>query len=227
VTPEASLKYWSPGSISSDRPLIGFLDRYVQEGARVWDIGANVGVAAFYSAARVKSTGIVLAVESDPFLSSLLLRSVQELDEIDGKTMILTVAVSDKIGLEEFAVPVRSRASNFVIETGGCSQAGGVRFSFKVVCVTLDWILANTFAPDVVKLDIEGMEARVLTAAPNLLGKVRPVLHIEVWDSIADELTALLHKNDYVLRDGEKEGYPAVSRATWCTVAIPRERMSD
>ena len=68
------------------------------------------------------------------------------------------------------------------------------------------------------------MEARSLKAAPQLLTRVRPALHLEVGDEIADDLTTLLSDCGYVLHDGEKSDHPRVSRATWCTIATPREK---
>jgi FkbM family methyltransferase len=221
VTPEASLHYWLPHSLRCDRPLERFLRDHIEAGSRVWDIGANVGVATFFAAAVATRSGSVLAVEADPAMASLLWRSTEELGPNDAKPIILTAAVADGVGLEEFVVPVRSRAANYVLGTGGSTQAGGVRYTQKSVGLTLDWLLERTFSPSVVKMDIEGMEARALRASPKLLTEARPIFHLEVWEEAADEITSLLRNCGYVLRDGQGEGYPEVARATWCTVATP------
>lgn len=79
------------------------------------------------------------------------LRSAEILDDRDAKPTVLTVRVSDKIGAEEFAVPVRTRASNFVLATGGCSQIGGIRSTYQAVSVTLDFLLEHSLPPQISK----------------------------------------------------------------------------
>ncbi|NQT15298.1 MAG: FkbM family methyltransferase [Planctomycetes bacterium] len=226
VSPEASLKYWIPNSLNSDRVLHSFVRKHVTRGARVWDIGANVGVFTFLSAAAATDAGKVLAIEADAFMSTLLLRSTAHTPADDATPAVITAAVSDSISTAEFSVPERSRASGFLSATGGCSQTGGTRCSYTVLCITLDWLLEQFFPPSVVKMDIEGMEYRALRASPRLICEIRPILHLEVWDSISDDLTHLLRGHDYALFDGEKSGQQKpLERASWCTLAIPRESL--
>ena len=226
VTPEASLRYWLLNSLNSDVPLCAFASLYVKAGHKVWDIGANIGVFTFLSTAAVGAGGRVLAVEADPFISQLLIRSAVQLPSEDAKPEIVTAAVADTITLADFGVTNRSRASNHLLSSTGCSQTGGVRFSFKVPCITLDWLLANSFPPDFVKMDIEGVEQIALAAAPHLLNDVRPIFHLEVWDEIAVPLAKLFGDSSYLLFDGEQDlGLTKpLSTASWCTIAVPREK---
>ena len=226
VTPEASLRYWLPRSLNSDVPLCEFASRYVKAGDKVWDIGANVGVFTFLSAAAVGASGRVLSVEADPFISQLLIRSSLRLPAGDARPEIVTTAVSAANILADFAVSNRSRASNHLLSSTGCSQTGGVRFSFKVPCVTLDWLLEHTFPPDVVKIDIEGVEHIALAAAPRLLRDVRPIFHLEVWSEIAEDLGNLFHASSYLMFDGERDlGLTnPLKMPPWCTIAVPLEK---
>ena len=228
VTPEASLRYWLPRSLNSDTQLCDFAVRYVKEGRKVWDIGANVGIFTYLSAALVGSTGRVLTVEADPFISQLLIRSGLRVPAGDAHPEIVTAAVSSASGLGDFAVPNRSRASNHLLASSGCTQTGGVRFSFKVPCVTLEWLLEHSFAPEIVKMDIEGMEHEALFGAPRLLREVRPVFHLEVWSEIAPRINELLKTNAYLMFDGESDlGLTTpLSAPTWCTIAVPQEKLA-
>ena len=229
VTPEASLKFWLPNSLNADESLIEFANTFVRVGDKVWDIGANIGVFTFSAAAHAGNSGTVLSVEADPLLSTLLIKSSLLTPESDAKPLILTVAVSDAIATATFAVPRRSRASNFIVDTGGCSQTGGVRHSYPVVTTTLDWLLENSFPPDIVKMDIEGMELRALSAADNLLSRTRPVFFLEIWETIANDITRLLHAKNYVLFDGEMDRglQSPLNRASWCTLAIPNDKIAQ
>jgi len=228
VTPEASLRYWLPRSLNSDRPLCEFVRRYVHAGQKVWDIGANIGIFTFLSAASAGSGGRVLSIEADPFISQLLIRSSLGLPAGDAVPEIVTAAVSDQITLADFGVTNRSRASNHLLSSTGCTQTGGVRFSFKVPCVTLDWLLEHSFAPEIVKMDIEGVEHVALATASRLLQDVRPILHLEVWNEISGPLENLLHAHGYQFFDGENDLNltKEVTRPPWCTIAIPGEKLS-
>ncbi len=66
--------------------------------------------------------------------------------------------------------------------------------------VTLDTVLPASFAPDVVKIDIEGAELLALRGARKLLAH-QPALLIEVSDKNRDEVTALLRTHGYRLFD--------------------------
>lgn len=221
VTPEASLRYWLPSGLAADVSLLRVLGRCVRPGARIWDLGANVGVGAFYAAACAGRDGRVLAVEPDAWLCGLMARSRNARPAEDAPVQVLTAAVSDRVGLAEFAIADRSRASNYLVESGGATTAGGARTVQHSITVTCDWLLERTFVPSLVKLDVEGSEARALRGAVRLLSEARPVLYLEVWEQIADEVTALLRGHGYTLRDGGDPGFPTVSRAAWCTLAEP------
>jgi FkbM family methyltransferase len=224
VTPESGLRYWLPYSANSDRSLLNAADHFISEGASVWDIGANIGVFTFCAAANAGSTGRVLSLDADPFLTSLILRTVSRLPQQDAAVTVVTAAVSDNLGTAELVIPVRSRASSHLRESPGCTQTGGRRHSFKTLCVTLDFLLETTFRPSFVKMDIEGMELVALKKSPRLLSEARPTFHLEVWDEIADQLTELFVQNEYELFDFESD--PTLSkpltRATWCTLARPK-----
>ena len=201
MTPEARLNFWLPNSLNTDKSLIDFAKKYIKEGDKIWDIGANSGIFTFLAAAEATRSGMVLAIEADPVLSSLLIKTSLMTPDSDAKPAILTVAISDTISTATFAIPKRSRASNFIVDTGGCSQTGGIRHSYPVVTTTLDWLLKNTFPPDIVKMDIEGMEYRALSVATDLLHQTRPIFHLEVWHAIANDITKLLQGSNYMIFD--------------------------
>jgi FkbM family methyltransferase len=226
VTPEASLVYWLPGSLNKEESLCGFADRYIGRSAKVWDVGANIGIFSFLAAANAGAEGQVLSVEADPYISQLLIKSSLDLGPDDAIPQIVTAAVADEIKLADFGVAVRSRASNHLLSSTGCTQTGGLRFSFKVPCLTLDWLLARTFAPEIVKMDIEGVEAVALSGGSELLANVRPVFHLEVWSEVEEDLRRILRAHDYLFYDGERDPLLKVPVATlpWCTIAVPREK---
>lgn len=227
ASPASSLRYLNPFAVIRDKPLFDFCARFVKPGNRVWDLGANVGVFTFSAAAAAGPGGSVIAVEADSFSAWLLTRSCLLVPDSDARPVVLTVAISDRNRIDRFSVPERSRASGHLLQSAGSTQAGGTRQVNHVVTTDLNWLRRETGDPDVVKIDIEGMELVALSAAPQLLTEARPVLHLEVWEEIADELSRLLISHDYLLFDGDSDESlrNPLPRTAWATTAVPREKL--
>lgn len=181
---------------------------HVQRNHVVWDIGANVGLFTFSAASRTGLGGLVIAVEPDLMMASLLKRSAAS-----QPVQIVPVAVGNTVGPRTFHIGQRSRSANY-LEGYGSTQAGGDAETREVLTVTLDWLAERFPLPDVIKIDVEGAEAEVLEGCSFLRTK-RPLLIMEVCDEAADAVTKILKANDYLLTDG----YNQVDRATWQTIA--------
>ena len=122
VTPDSQLKYLKR---RFDVDLIDLAARHVDEGSRVWDVGANCGVMAF-SAAKARQ---IVAVEADPYLVYLLQKSAAA----NGVPVaIVAAAAYSKVGLAAFSIATNGRASNYLTSAGGRSQTGGERARIMV-----------------------------------------------------------------------------------------------
>jgi len=113
VSPDAALRLWLPITEKTDALLFQLLREHVKLGATVWDLGANVGLFTFGAAAAAGKAGSVLAIEPDPWLASLLKRSAVPFAE-DDPVDVLSVAISDQLGISRLHVARRGRCSNFV-----------------------------------------------------------------------------------------------------------------
>jgi FkbM family methyltransferase len=195
----------------------------VRQGNVVWDIGSNVGLFAFAAAGLAGPSGRVVAVEPDDWLVGLLRRTAALSPPNRAPVTVLPAAVSDSQGLAQLHIAARGRSANY-LENSGSSQAGGFRARSTVLTVTLDWLLQHLPAPDVLKIDVEGMEYRVLRGAEKLLSEVRPRVWCEVSHKNVEEVTHLLQAANYDLYDASaafSAGQP-VSKAVWDTLAIAR-----
>jgi FkbM family methyltransferase len=226
VTPDSALRFWSQNLSKADPTLFKVAKEIVKGGSVVWDIGANVGLFTFAAASLSGKAGKVLAVEPDTFLVDLLRRSNRSFlraSRIGAQVDVLPVAVSSRVGIEKLNIAARGRSANF-LDGGGSSQTGGIRESQTVITVTLDWLFANHSSPDVLKIDVEGIEARVLRGAGKVLRDVRPIILLEVCEYAAKEITEILEANNYELYDADadlKKRIP-IARATWNTLAFPK-----
>lgn len=131
---------------------------------------------------------------------------------------IASVAVARNAGLATLRIASRGRASN-ALDGFGKSQTGGTRQELLVSTVSLDDLLAATFTPDVVKIDIEGAELSALQGAPGLL-QTRPAMFIEVSDENSVPMTDILRAHGYEILDA-RSGFRPVERCPWATVALP------
>lgn len=65
VTPDAALRFWRQNLYKADPMLFDAARELVRPGDVVWDVGANVGLFSFATAALAGPTGQVLAIEPD------------------------------------------------------------------------------------------------------------------------------------------------------------------
>lgn len=169
LSPDSQLKYLKA---SFDRDLLDLAEQHSSATAVIWDIGANCGTLSF----APRSAKQIIAVEADPFLVSVLQKSAG-LSTLP--VTIIPAAVYSEIGLAEFAIAKRGRASNYLVAAGGRSQSGGIRSRIIVPTITLDLLLDRFGPPTLVKIDVEGAEAEVLSGGSRLLQHARPTIYFE------------------------------------------------
>ncbi|MGI8731385.1 MAG: FkbM family methyltransferase [Solirubrobacteraceae bacterium] len=168
------------------------LPKLLLPGDLVVDGGANIGLLSLIAAGVVGPIGRVLACEPDPGTMALLKANA---DENRFDTLELhEVALSDRPGRASFTVfEAGSGLASFAPQDArGCQV--------EVVVTTLDALTANLDRRvTLVKLDIEGAEAKALRGARGLIGRDAPVFLIELepehlarqGSSIADVRDAL------------------------------------
>ena len=210
-----------------DPPLLRLVAEIVRPGAVVWDIGANVGLFTFSAAVAAGPSGYVLAVEPDIVLARLLRRSAIA-NHGHAPVDVLPTAVADDLGVARFHIARRNRATSH-LDGFGATQTGGIREAELVPTVTLDWLAGRFPRADVVKIDVEAAEVRVLSGGPNLLATY-PTIICEVTGENSPIVRDILAAHGYTLYDGEQ---PAAERiptpvAPFNTLAInPSRRRRD
>lgn len=225
LSPGNQLAILKFGEAKFNRDLLGFAERFVDPGAVVWDIGANMGLFAIPAAHRASLT---VAVEPDPFNLALLHRSRRANPDL--VIDILPAAVSGTLAVGRLGIAERGRAANSLAGHRTSTQMGGVRDEFPVVTVTADWMLDNFPAPDFVKCDAESAELTILEGATRLLAEARPVIVIEVDGANAKGCAAIFRANNYAMLSAYAPVDPAKAveeiGEIWDLLAIPREKLA-
>jgi FkbM family methyltransferase len=201
VSSEGGLRYLRPSMSDVDPDLLRLAAEIVRPGDVVWDIGANIGLFSFAAAVAAGSSGQVLALEPDALLVGLLRRS-SAANHRFAPVEVLPVAVADEIGVAQFHIARRNRATSH-LDGFGTAQAGGVRTTELVPTVTLDWLAARFPMPSVVKIDVEAAELKVLKGGTSIL-RSRPTIICEVAERNAAATAALLTTYGYTLYDAHQ-----------------------
>ena len=178
----------------------------MRPGDVVWDIGANIGLFAFAAAARAGRNGQVIAFEPDAWLVQILRRSAAAQRETSSPVRIVPAAVASEIGLRQFTIASRSRASN-ALAGHGHTQMGETYEEQTIVALSLDWLTEKLPPPNVVKCDVEGAEVEVFSGQSKMLGNIRPVIICEVGGETSERMTDILLKQRYWLY-GKKPSVP-------------------
>ncbi|EJA9305656.1 FkbM family methyltransferase [Campylobacter lari] len=173
--------------------------------AIIVDIGSNIGNHSLYLAAHGFD---IYAFEANLELCNILKVSI----ELNGfrKLKLHEFGLSDK---KETAILDNLNAENL----GG--QSLKIKDSGDIVLYPLDDI---KFEKDisVLKIDVEGMEAKVLNGAINTIKKHRPFLYIEAINNIEfRKINVILEKLDYV--------YWNTFNATPTHLYYPKEQLKD
>jgi FkbM family methyltransferase len=151
----------------------------LRPGQIVFDIGANIGYYTLLASQQVGSSGRVLAFE--PFVRNIaFLHRHVSMNRADNVTVV-PVACAECSSIEEFVIgadcatghlanrPVQRRDDNTLI----------------VATAAVDDVVREYgLIPDVIKVDVEGAEERVLRGAAKTLAEARPILLLGVHSPV-------------------------------------------
>lgn len=202
--------YWFGAWESADARV---LCDQLRAGMVAFDVGANVGIVTLTMARLVANDGHIHAFEPEPSNFRLLTKNVSR-NGFKRSVTLNQVALSDQSGSANLN---RSgdAASAYVSDELAASGA------IEVHCTTIDTYarLVGLSRLDLIKIDVEGAEMRVLRGATATLRRFRPVLLVECAERH-------LHRSGVAARDllgllaglGYKSFVPSVRRLRWVNV---------
>ncbi len=151
------------------------LYQLLKEGDVVFDVGANIGEVTFGMSKRAGNLGMIYSFEPEPFIFSKISRNLS----LNSFTNIClnNVALGDK----EQELFLKAQVEN---NRGGTRINTNSNEGKKVKVSTIDLYVQQKELKklDLIKIDVEGFEMRVLQGAQEVLQKFRPLLFIEVND---------------------------------------------
>jgi FkbM family methyltransferase len=178
------------------------LDSLLEPGFICYDLGASIGYLSLLMARKAKH---VYAFEPAPHAAVEIRRSM----EANGFAhyTVVNSPVSDCVGVVKFGLTDVAFGS-------GIARSETKWPTIELTTTTLDDFAASSGAyPDLVKIDVEGEEARVLRGATQILGRRRTRLLVELHSrEVAVECSEILRQKRYTLLTPAREPFeiPAI-----------------
>lgn len=224
VTAGAQLSILDPRGVPVDPVHTRFIERWVKPDSVVWDVGGNMGLFAFPAALKA-AKGQVYTFEPDVDLARNLLRSMRRPQNRSLLVALMPFALSDSDDIAEFLIAAHGSSMNKLAGEGPWHDDLFVASEKRtVVTLRIDKIAKHLRPPDIIKIDVEGAEMRVLDGGRETIAAARPVMLIEGPKELGPPMEAFLRDLDYVMIDGHSEKPELIEHIVWDTVAIPRER---
>jgi FkbM family methyltransferase len=205
-----NMTLWRAKTLFTKEPsTIDWLDK-MNPNEHLLDVGANVGMYTVY-AAKYKSLQVT-AFEPEAQNFAILLKNIR-LNNISEKVALWPVAISDKTGLQDLYVSED--------KAGGSCHSIGEEVNFKLekkqfkfhqgaYCTTIDSLVddGTIDVPDYIKIDIDGLEHRVISGAKKTLkSKKIKSLSIEINTHLKEHtaLIDILGKNGFKFDSNQTE----------------------
>lgn len=136
---------------------------------------------------------------------------------------VIPAAISDVDGHATFEISRYSTAMSKLEDIGDWNTVA-VAHRRIVTTKRIDTLAASMGAPDVLKIDVEGAEVKVLHGASVTIAGHRPIILIEGPSMLWDPMTAFFHNHRYTMFDAAAPRDP-INHPVWDTLAVPSERL--
>ena len=189
-----------------EKGTIAWLDRELRSDDIFFDIGANIGVYTIFGARRISAPGAVVAFEphipnANSLIENIMLNGVQD------RVRLVTSALSNKNHFNRFNYQSMMAASS-TSQFGGSSYEGEsfdpVFYEFKHGC-TLDSLCEGGVvpAPNVIKIDVDGLDFEVLEGMRGLLtsSNAPRCIQVELGSDSKSKILQLCDETGYILKE--------------------------
>jgi len=158
-------QFWMPLGVY-EKETTQWLENQIQTDTIFFDIGANAGYFSLLGS-RIAKCGKVISFEPVPTNIETIKSHISE-NKINN-IIIEPIVISDKACLVEFSIE-KTNANSHISDVKIEHAVSNPLNTINVQSVTLDeFSLEKKITPNVVKMDVEGAEVKVLMGAANLL----------------------------------------------------------
>jgi len=155
--------------------VTAFLKEHVQPGFTFVDVGANIGYFTVLGAKLLGRTGRTIAIECNPRNCELIYLNLYR-NGIEN-ALVYQFAISDAHKLMSFTAG---------FSNGEVDELRNDHDALIVPAVTLDFLLQNEPRIDIIKMDIEGSEAKAWRGMQQTIRKHRPAIVMELFPALLE-----------------------------------------
>lgn len=138
--------------------------KLLQPGMTVLEIGANIGYYALIESKAIGKTGSIHAFE--PFSQNFeILKKNVAINNYDDRVTLYNKAVSNVSGTNKIFIPKKMNRCNMLSSNGEKYET--------VESITIDGFFDKKFAPDFIRMDVEGFEYYIFDGMINTLKKTK------------------------------------------------------
>jgi FkbM family methyltransferase len=211
------------------------LDAVLEPGDRFVDVGANIGMITLHARSLVSSAGLIDCFEPNPECIDAIIEHLQ-INDIKN-VVIHKCALSDEVG----TLSLKLTSSHSGTATFG--EVDDVLRTIPVKICVGDDLLAEGPPVNVMKIDVEGFEMRVIKGLSRTLNAHHPVLITELIDELlrrggssSAAIHELLNENGYIpygigiIRKGFAHRLTLVRRIEGCNDVVwthPQNKRSE
>lgn len=159
--------------------------KLLRPGMTVLDIGSNIGVYAVLAAKAVGKKGKVYACEPIDDNINFLKKNVA-CNKVDDKVEIVEKAVGAKDG----SIRIYLEEGSIGTHSAGLKSRGGTSLKFKdVACISIDSLVKKEKIKrvDLVKIDVEGYESKVIEGMAKTIKSSSPVIFMEFSTTMIEQ----------------------------------------
>ncbi len=181
------------------------LTRLTRDGMTVYDVGTYIGFFTLLLSRAVGDSGRVIALEPNPETYRRLNRNLRLNHRENVRTLML--AAADKSGRELFQTAKNEQSPEAHLVTSASVPESDPAPKLEVETVALDdLVFGRGFPrPDLLKIDVEESEVRVLAGMKRILAQCRPIIICETHNPDASRrVTGMLQRHNYSIQDLER-----------------------
>jgi FkbM family methyltransferase len=189
-----------------EKGTIAWIDRHLRPDDVFYDVGANIGTFTIFAGMRLGERGKVIAFEPHVPNASSLVENIF-LNGLERKVQLVTAALSNREGYNRFNY--HSMYAGASTSQYGRASYEGQSFDPLFVEIkhgcTIDHLCRQNLIepPDMVKIDVDGLDYEVLEGMRQLMASERRPrsIQIELGTESTPKIMQLCEQLGYVLRE--------------------------
>lgn len=152
-----------------------YLLQNLKEGDTFIDVGAHIGYFSLFASHIVGEGGFVHSFEPSECILELCNKNINQKINI----VLNNVAILDHIGMEEFKdFGIKNSAFNSFIRHTQHPKLKGKKYYVDATTIDI-YVKENKIKPDMIKIDVENTEIKVLQGAIKTIEKHKPKIVLE------------------------------------------------